>query len=111
MTARRCQLGPARKPKRGADARQPDLAVDPPGRLRCLTRALEEPGSERPQEERSANTPGHAGGLLSVRVVCLDGASTRMRGELRRLRACYAQKTTVSSPYAHCNDGTRRAKG
>ena len=51
MTARHCQLGPARKPNRGADARRPDLAVDPPERLRCLTRALE----ERPQEERSAD--------------------------------------------------------
>ena len=45
------QLGPARNPDPGADARQPDLAVDPPERLRCLTTAVDEPGSER-QEER-----------------------------------------------------------
>ena len=45
MTARRCQLGPARKPNRGADALQPDLAVDPPERLRCLTTTVESPGA------------------------------------------------------------------
>jgi carboxymethylenebutenolidase len=57
MTARRCQLGPARNPNRGADALQPDLAVDPPERLRCLTIAVEDPGSERPQEEGSPDVP------------------------------------------------------
>jgi len=48
--------GPARKPNRGTDARQPDLAVDPPERPRCLTTAVEEPGSERPQEEPPVNS-------------------------------------------------------
>ena len=51
ITARHCQLGPASNPNRRTDARQPDLAVDPPECLRCLTRALE----ERPEEERLAN--------------------------------------------------------
>ena len=32
---------------RGADTLQPDLAVDPPKRLRCLTTAVEKPGSGR----------------------------------------------------------------
>jgi hypothetical protein len=55
MTGRRGRLGPARKRDRGADALQPDLAVDPPERLRCLTTPVENPGSERPQEEGLPN--------------------------------------------------------
>ena len=36
---------------READELWTGLAVDPPERLRCLTTAMEEPGSGRPQEE------------------------------------------------------------
>ena len=96
MTARRCQLGPARKPNRGADALQPDLAVDPPERLRCLTTAVEEPGSERPQEERLANKPSAdsarpdsarwsgARRVADLRAVRQDRDAVQERGEHRR---------------------------
>jgi hypothetical protein len=91
MTARRCQLGPARKLNRGADALQPDLAVDPPERLRCLTTAVEEPGSEPPQEER----PAHASGLAKTPTSGLLG---NVRLEVAAMRPLYGRCGPVCAP-------------
>ena len=82
MTTLRCQVGSARKPDRGAGALQPDLAVDPPERLRCLTTAVEEPGSEHPQEEGLANNPS----ADSARPDSARWSGARRAADLRALR-------------------------
>ena len=75
MTARRCQLGPARKPNRGADALQPDLAVDPPERLRCLTMAVEE-ARQRARNGNAGCMPGRVGGGANVYASAVAGVAT-----------------------------------
>ena len=87
MTTLRCQVGSACKPDRGADARQPDLAVDPRSAIGCPTTAVEDPGSGAPARGRG---PAHR----SLQAILRDPTSPMVGA--RRARTCERCARTVT---------------